>query len=234
MNKDYSEVKGYIYKIISPSKKIYIGQTVNINNRKIKYKNLICKTQPKLYNSLSKYGWINHSFEIIEECLCGPKKILLNEREIFWIQFYNSYIDGLNCDNGGGGRTGIPLSKEHKEKLRQANLGKKHTEESKQKISDANKGEKNKFYGKKHSDETKEKIKNKKIGQKQSIETVNKRKEKNIGRKNSEETIEKMKSAHKGKIISDETKEKMSRAQKGKPWSEARRKVQKLKKQNKI
>ena len=32
--KNYKELIGYIYKIISPNGKIYIGQTINVNQRK--------------------------------------------------------------------------------------------------------------------------------------------------------------------------------------------------------
>ena len=45
-----------IYKITSPSDRIYIGQSIDINKRFRKYYNLKCKQQPKLYNSLCKYG----------------------------------------------------------------------------------------------------------------------------------------------------------------------------------
>ena len=45
-----------IYKITSPTKKIYIGQSINIEYRIESYKKLIrCKKQIKLYNSLKKY-----------------------------------------------------------------------------------------------------------------------------------------------------------------------------------
>lgn len=57
-----------IYAIISPTNKIYIGQTVDIKKRFNKYKRLNCKLQYKLYNSLNKYGVDNHEFQVIEEC----------------------------------------------------------------------------------------------------------------------------------------------------------------------
>lgn len=40
-----------IYKITSPSGRIYIGSSKNIRRRFYSYKNLHCKDQPKLYNS---------------------------------------------------------------------------------------------------------------------------------------------------------------------------------------
>jgi len=66
-----------IYKITSPSGKIYIGQTMDVGKRKKSYEKLKCKGQPKLYNSLVKYGFSEHIFEIIEECEVAD----LNTRE---------------------------------------------------------------------------------------------------------------------------------------------------------
>ena len=83
-----------IYKITSPSKKVYIGQSIDIEKRFKQYKRLDCKKQPKLYNSLKKYNPENHVFEIIEECLVEQ----LNEKEIYWKQHYNSIKEGLNCE----------------------------------------------------------------------------------------------------------------------------------------
>ena len=69
-----------IYKITSPSGRIYIGQSIDIQKRWNQYKYNSCKSQTKLYNSLKKYGWENHKFEIIEEC----SKEELSNREKFW------------------------------------------------------------------------------------------------------------------------------------------------------
>jgi group I intron endonuclease len=103
-----------IYKITSPSNKIYIGQSINIEKRKNQYKILDKNCiGPKLYNSLSKYGWEQHNHEIIEEC----NLIQLNEQEIYWKQYYiNLYgwSKMLFCelyDMGGG-----PKSEETKQK----------------------------------------------------------------------------------------------------------------------
>ena len=49
-----------IYKITSPSNKIYIGQAVNILKRWKDYKSIKNRNQPKLDNSLNKYGFENH------------------------------------------------------------------------------------------------------------------------------------------------------------------------------
>ena len=56
-----------IYKITNPNNKVYIGQSRNIRRRFSAYKRLECKKQVKLFNSLNKYGVINHKFEVIIE-----------------------------------------------------------------------------------------------------------------------------------------------------------------------
>jgi group I intron endonuclease len=81
-----------IYKITNPKGKIYIGQSINIERRFKEYKQLQCTQSKKLYNSLQKYGWKQHIFEIVEECSVD----LLNEKEEYWIINFNSHIVGLN------------------------------------------------------------------------------------------------------------------------------------------
>ena len=83
-----------IYKITSPSGKIYIGQSVDIEKRRKKYSRLSCANQTKLYNSLVKYGFFDHIFEIVEEC--GVEE--LNIRERYWQDFFEVIgVRGLNC-----------------------------------------------------------------------------------------------------------------------------------------
>ena len=90
-----------IYKIVSPSGKIYIGQSVNIKQRISFYKNYKCEKQRKLYSSLKKYGWDNHKFEIL--CLCEISK--LNNLEKHYINLYKTFdtVHGLNLMSGGDG-----------------------------------------------------------------------------------------------------------------------------------
>lgn len=59
----------YIYKITSPTGKVYVGSTINrIKDRWADYYTLNCKQQRKVYASLSKHGATNHLFEVLEEC----------------------------------------------------------------------------------------------------------------------------------------------------------------------
>ena len=109
-----------IYKITSPTNRIYIGQSIDIIGRKAKYKGYKCSTQPKIYHSLKKYTWEKHIFEIIEECSVEE----LDEREFYWKMFYKSVENGLNChykDLNGGYK-----SEETKKKMSISNKG-KHT-----------------------------------------------------------------------------------------------------------
>ena len=86
-----------IYKITSPSGKVYIGQSVNIQRRFSQYKRLKCEKQPILYNSLLKYSAEAHIFEIIQECTVEE----LPKLEQMYIVQYNSYQKGMNCSLGG-------------------------------------------------------------------------------------------------------------------------------------
>lgn len=83
-----------IYKITSPTGKIYIGQSKNILKRSKSYKLLLCKRQPRVYQSIRKHGWASHVFEIVEKCEIED----LNCRERYWQDFYNVLgKKGLNC-----------------------------------------------------------------------------------------------------------------------------------------
>lgn len=82
-----------IYKITSPIGNIYIGESIEIENRFKNYKLLRCKNQKKLYNSFIKYGVENHQFSIIEICDVSS----LNRLERYWQNFYDVLNEnGLN------------------------------------------------------------------------------------------------------------------------------------------
>jgi len=178
---------GYIYKITSPSGKVYIGSTINFKNRFNRYKRLDCKLQPRLYNSFLKYGFNNHIFNIIEE----PIIEIMKEKEIFWGNHFNVLFEtGLNCRLPKDGEKYEYMSKETKEKLANAFKGFKHTKESKEKMSIAHKG-------KLKSEETKLKMKESRKNYVCSEETKRKISEKNTGKKHSKEVILKMSESRK-------------------------------------
>ena len=82
--------------------KIYIGQAVDIKARwrtHIFSANTLSHkdSSSPIHLALAKYGKENFSFTIVEECEIN----LLNEKEKFWIDYYDSYRKGYNASTGG-------------------------------------------------------------------------------------------------------------------------------------
>lgn len=112
-----------IYKIISPTNRIYIGQSIDITYRFKQYKNTSSyNTQTKLRNSINKYGLKKHRFEVVEECEIEK----LNDRERYWQDFYNCLKNGLNCKLTTSSDKSGELSEETKNKIGKSNKGKIH------------------------------------------------------------------------------------------------------------
>lgn len=83
-----------IYKITSPTGRIYIGQSINIEVRFSYYKRKCCKKQRRLHYSFEKYGVSAHSFSIVEECEIHE----LNIKERYYQDIYDCIGEnGLNC-----------------------------------------------------------------------------------------------------------------------------------------
>jgi len=228
-----------IYKITSPTNKIYIGQTINAKKRFSAYRKKNCKKQIKLFNSIIKYGWENHLFEIIHEC----NESVLNELEVYYINKFNSFNtkNGLNLLSGGNH---FKASDETKEKMSNASkgntkwLGKKHTDESKIKMSLSQKGRKTSDEAKekmskirkgrtawnkgiKHTEETKIKMRIS-APKTHSLEHIVNNRNAQKGKKHTEESKLKISAAHKGMKtrlgakLSNETKTKISKSNLGK------------------
>ena len=116
--------------------------------------------------------------------------------------------------------TGKIITKETREKLRIANIGRKHTKGAKQKISEMTKG-------KIVSKETKQKLSNALKGKIVTEETKKKLSKANKGKKHSEETKKKLRIARVKQIITEETKEKTRQTNLGKKHSEGtKRKIE--------
>lgn len=173
-----------IYKIISPSNKVYIGQSIDIERRFKHYKRLACKEQVKIYNSFLKYGLDAHAFEILE--LCDTED--LNNRERHYQDLYDSVANGLNL---------LYVKSEH------FNGG--HSDESKKKISDSLKG-------RTFTDEHKYKIGLGNSRRVKSPETIEKHRLAGLGKKASPETKEKQRQKRLGVPRSEETKKRISEA----------------------
>lgn len=80
--------------------KKYIGQSIDIIRRWMQHKqqNMIAR-DTFLYNSIKKHGIDSFEFYILEEC----DEAFLNEREIFWISYYDTFNNGYNMTIGGAG-----------------------------------------------------------------------------------------------------------------------------------
>lgn len=97
-------MKGFIYKITNRvNGKVYIGQThFTIEHRWKQHQknfNIEHRKQP-LYCAFAKYGIENFDVEKIEEIECDK----LDEREIYWIAYYDSFKNGYNATLGGDGK----------------------------------------------------------------------------------------------------------------------------------
>ena len=93
-----------IYKITSPTNRVYIGKSLDIESRLKRYKNNQCHSQRKLYHSLCKYGYDRHEISIIHELPSDVCDNFLDVYEILYIQLYKDCgVDLLNIKLGGQG-----------------------------------------------------------------------------------------------------------------------------------
>ena len=92
-----------IYKITNLiNKLVYIGQAQDIKTRWRNHRtdylgNNVVNYNNPLYKDMRLYGLNNFSFEIIEECLVSE----LDEKEKYWISYYDSFNNGYNRTEGG-------------------------------------------------------------------------------------------------------------------------------------
>ena len=198
-----------IYKITSPTGKIYVGQSINIEKRFYQYKKLHCKGQAILYNSFIKHGVEKHKFEILEYCEISE----LNDKERYYQDLYSVLNGkGLNCKLTKSSDRSGKHSEETKIKIGIANKGRIYSSEIRKQmsISKTNMSEETKIKiglfhkGRKRSNETKLKISTSKINP--SDETRLKMSLSQTGRKQSKQTIQKRVDSIKknaGKIILD-------------------------------
>lgn len=162
---------GYIYKTTNLiNGKIYIGQKKSTIFLGEKY----LGSGIELVSAIKKYGKENFKVELIEEL---PTKKKLDEREIYWIDKYNSRNKqiGYNIAEGGeGGDTLSQLSEEKllacKQKMSKSHKGRIVSEKTRKKLSEINKG---KYY---LTEEAKERVRQKLIGRVQTEEEKEKRK----------------------------------------------------------
>ena len=96
----------------------YIGQTkFDINKRLNQHiKNAEAGKTGHFYNAIRKYGKENITSVILEDNIIfqsslESKDILADEREIYWIEYYDTYLGkGYNMTKGGDGVSGLVTS----------------------------------------------------------------------------------------------------------------------------
>lgn len=150
-----------IYKIVNTiNGKHYIGKTKHTLEKRFKQHIYLAKRNPKTYfhYSLNKYGSENFSILEIEKC----NNDNVNERERYWINYFNSFNEGYNFTNGGDG--GNTFSLKSLEEKYGENEAKIIWQEylNKQRVTHI--GTNNHFYGKHHTEDTKKLLKEQRIG----------------------------------------------------------------------
>lgn len=153
------KVRG-IYKVTNKiNGKVYIGQSVDIGRRWRQH--MTAKDDIYFHKAIQKYGVENFEWEVIEQC----KKKDLDAREIYWIEYYDSFNKGYNCTKGGEGNSGegspnwkggISYDLEHKKEY-----GKQYYQVNKEELKEYGKQwyEVNKEKMKEYREANKEKIK---------------------------------------------------------------------------
>ena len=146
------------------SGRMYIGKTLYPKQRWKAHRYGKYKTgwHKDYQNNPDKYEYSVIEYDVPED--------KLDEREIFWIKFFDSYNNGYNLTEGGNTTRGYKHTEEYKSYMSKLHsgsgnpfynnhslsgknhpmYGKKHSEETRKKISEASnhKGEKNPMYGK--------------------------------------------------------------------------------------
>ena len=146
----------------------YIGQT---NNMKRRWYSLCCNNNNQtITKAIQKYGKENFKMECIEKC----HEDIVDEREKYWINYYNTY-EGKGYNEHVGGRT-LGKGKEH------PRTGQGTSESAKKKMSKKMKqyvGEKHYRYGKNLSEKHRKSLikslhKKSKFSKKEAIKIIKK------------------------------------------------------------
>jgi len=109
------------------NEKIYIGQTRNELKVRI-YDHVRMGGSPVFSKALKKYGIQNFEFLVIDNAKSIEE---LNEKEKYWIKFYNCKVPrGYNLTDGGEGINGYFLTQDQRERISISHKGKKNPSHS--------------------------------------------------------------------------------------------------------
>lgn len=124
--------------------KYYVGSANKITTRKSRHISDLKLNRHhsiKLQRSWNKNGCDAFIFEVIQ--YCNTEDLIINEQ--YWIDHFDSYNNGYNCNPIAGSQKGRVWTKEQKEKARASKIG-------------TNVGVANPFFGKKHSEEVRKRM----------------------------------------------------------------------------
>lgn len=160
--------------------KVYIGQSKSVTTRWSQHKTDLKRNVHRnnhLQNAFNAYELKNFTYAILEKC----SQEIIDDREVYWIDHYQSTNRdyGYNLDSGG-------------------RLNKNHSEETRKKIREAligNKNNKDRVFTEEH----KANLSKAAIGRKHSPEHIENNRKAQIGKITSEETKQKLSIANKGK-----------------------------------
>lgn len=168
---------GVIYKVSLYGKVVYVGQTIQLLEKRWRQHINDAKNRPRnpFQYAINKYGSENFIIEPICECSYQDE---MDDKEVYYTDFYDAGVDrgGYVCRVGNGrGKIseiskqkmsqakrrednplrGKPLLEETKKKLSESHKGKRMTEKARKKMSIAKSGDNHPNYGKPLSDRTK-------------------------------------------------------------------------------
>lgn len=133
-------IKGYIYMLVSPEGKKYIGRTIDFERRMKQFSYKSRATSSPIYKEINKFG-IDNFEKLIIDTIEGERddvELQLNALEAKYIVEHNTVADGLNQNEYDSNNRNIRMSKEAREKMRIAQTGRKHSKKSIEKRSGAN------------------------------------------------------------------------------------------------
>lgn len=201
-----------IYRITSPTGKVYIGQSRDMDRRhNVDYKYHNCINQRKLYASIKYHGWSNHECIVLQELPDDIDSAILDYMEQTIYDWYKEL--GFDMMNVRKIVRGGWLGKHDEsaiDRIRKGNTGKIVSVETREKLSKIHKG-------KVMSQETKRKISESKTGSTQPREAVERRRISCTGKKRSAEFCKAASERRKGKKMSEDWCKKQSERLKGKP-----------------
>lgn len=158
--------------------KSYIGQSQDVKLRKCQHLSELRSDRhfnQHLQRAYNKYKEYNFSWTVLEYC----DENILDDREIYWIAYYDTYKNGFNANEGGQANRNFDRTDEFKGKISTilkdvwANSDDRRKDLSQRMMGENNpmygktgelnpaygqdhSGEKNGMYGKHHSEESKE------------------------------------------------------------------------------